>query len=306
MEALARRRVAPLLLLFLALASCSDQKPTYPATVTPVYAATAGSGLFIWDGLGWRQKTMASTGPGGLASDNLRSVVVGGSGSKAIVYLGTADAGIARFDGYAWSTWGSADLGSNDVRSLFLGNGLSAATSAGVATYDANEAGTWTSDARVAGATTIFKYGRFTFVGTAADGLYVFTNIGLAKHFTTADGLASNAVKAVLGYSLDEIYVGTDQGLGEYDPVTVKFSTIAGTAGSSVNGLCVDSQGVLYAAADAGIFYHVRYDSASSGLTGRARSTRGLTSGGSTSWTHRARAGIIKACPGHLPSFRSR
>lgn len=259
-------------ILCLAFAGCSDQKPSYPATITPVYAATAGQGLYLIYGDTVQDHfTVSSTGPGGLASDKLRSIAVGGSGSSAYVYVGS-DAGISRFNGVAWMNWGASKLGSADARAIFLGNGLSVATASGLAAYNADGAGTWTLDPRLAasGPTSIFKYGRFTFVGTSSDGLYVYSGTGEARHFTkAADGLASDSVKAVIGYSLEEIYVGTTEGLSELDPKapsasTSKFSTIAGTAGSSVNGLCVDSHGILYAAADSGIYYHVTYDSASS------------------------------------------
>ena len=84
------------LLFAFSLTGCPTQA-SYGSTVTPIYAAT-NSGLFVFNGSTWKNYTHANTG-GGLASDNVSSVVVSGSGSGAMVFAATADSGISMFDG---------------------------------------------------------------------------------------------------------------------------------------------------------------------------------------------------------------
>jgi ligand-binding sensor domain-containing protein len=230
-------------LLCLSLASC-PKEASYPSTITPIYAAT-DSGLLVYNGSGWTNYTASNV----LASNNLSSVAVSGSGSEAEVFAGS-DAGISYFDGSTCETWTTSNgLGGNTVNGLFLGTGLCAATEGGISMYEPSS-DTWTNDTSCPAANCVYKYGRFTFVGTDS-GLYVYNGTSLLKHYTTGEGLASDTVNAVIGYSASNIYAGTSSGLSAYDSSTGKFKT---KLGSAINGLAVDSNNYLYAATDDGLY----------------------------------------------------
>jgi ligand-binding sensor domain-containing protein len=258
----------------ISLGSCSAAK-AYPSAITPIYAATKGAGLFVWDGSTWRNYTVTSTGGTsvGLASDTISSIALLGSGSEAAIFLGT-DKGVASYDGRAWATWTAAGsgLGSDVVNGLFIGTGLVAATADGLSMYD-RYTDTWTNDpvdqASPPIVLSIDKNERFTFVGTSA-GLYVYNGTALLRHYRVADGLASDSVQSLQGLSSEEIYAGTTQGLSILNAATGAFQTPAQTSGHAINCLYLDSSGMLWIAADNGLFaYAPGYGMAGQALSGQ-------------------------------------
>jgi hypothetical protein len=243
----------------LALSGCPTQ-PSYPATITPVYAATSGGGLFVYTGSAtWTNYTAAA---GGLASNNLTGVVVSGSGSGAQVFVGTSGSGVSGFDGSTWVTWKAANgLGGNTINRLVLGSTLYAATSGGVSTYNLDgSASAWTNDAG-SGANTypsvndVFSYGNYTYIA-AGTGLFVVNGTGLEKNFTpvAVTGAGSTAVQAVfVDFALD-IIAGTDRGLAELYAGSTSFGANLLPSGTSVRQICADASGNLYAATTAGLY----------------------------------------------------
>ena len=154
-----------------ALAGCPTQS-TYSATITPIYAATSGGGLFVYNGAGWTNYTKVGTG-NGLASSTLTSVVVtgSGSGSRALVLAG-GNAGVSQFNGTSWSQL-ALGLGSATVNRLFVESNVYAATGGGLSILNGDGA-TWTNDAAVGSANDVFTDGSSTLV-TSSGGLYIYS-----------------------------------------------------------------------------------------------------------------------------------
>jgi hypothetical protein len=239
-------------LLCLALAGCPI-RASYGSTITPIYAATAGSGLYVYNGSSWTRYTTAN----GLASDTVTSVVVSGSGSGAIVFVGTNN-GVSAFNGSTWQTWSAANgLGAGGVNGLFLGANLYAATAGGVSvdSYSSDYISpTWTNDATAGASSGVYVYGSYTYV--AAGSLDIYNGTG-SKTTIAATNIvpASAKVTAVLVDSNQNIFAGTDKGLNYLASGSAAFTlSNAVTNTGSVNGLFLDNNDNLYVAGAAGLY----------------------------------------------------
>ena len=233
------------------LAGCPTQA-SYPSTITPIYAAT-NLGLEVYDGTSWKNYTTAN----GLASNNVTSVVVSGSGSGAVVFVGTAANGISYSTGSTWSTWTIANgLGSNVINNLFLTSNLYAATSSGLSIYNYDSsAPLWTTS--ILGASSINgvnQYGGYTYI--AADKLYIYN--GTEPRTSYAANLivaSSSIVTAVIVDSNMDIIAATDKGVAFLGYGASSFVTLSlPPSATQVNGMFLDNNGYLYAATATGLY----------------------------------------------------
>ena len=234
----------------LALSGCPVQ-PSYPSTITPVYAATQAGGLFVYNGTSWTNYTNANTGSG-LASSALSSVVVFGSGSGAVVLAG-GNANVSQFNGTAWTQLTSG-LGSAAVHRLVSGSNVYAATSGGLSILN-SDGTTWTNNAAVGSANDVSTFGAYTYV--AADtGLFVYNGTSLVggapiPRVTVLPGCTK--VTAVFVDSLGDVIAGTDTGLAvQFGGAGLFISQLPGTP--FVNQVTLDARGYLYAATSTGLY----------------------------------------------------
>ena len=189
----------------LALSGCPTQ-PIYPSTITPVYAATSSGSLYVYNGSSWTPYPSTDTG-----STSLSSVVVSGSGSGALVFVG-GTSGVSQFDGTTWTPLNSG-LGTAPVNNLFLGSDLYAATAGGVSVLNV-DLQSWTNDGTVPSVNGVFSLGPYTFV--AADKLYVYngtSQISGSPYLATSIISASTKVQSIFVDSYLDIVAGTDKGL---------------------------------------------------------------------------------------------
>jgi hypothetical protein len=243
--------------LSLALAGCPMQ-PTFAPTITPIYAAT-DAGLEVYDGTKWTNYTTAN----GLASSNITSVVVSGSGSGATVFAGTAANGISISNGSTWSTWTiSSGLGSDTINGLFLGSSLYAATPGGLSVY--NFDGTWTTG--VIPANDVFVLGSFTYA--AGTQLSIYNGTALETSFS-ANAIVPTGTKvnAVIVDPYGDIFAATDKGLNVLPGGSSSFLPTPLLSGMAVNRIFLDNNGDLYAASANGL-YKIATAGATSILTG--------------------------------------
>jgi len=274
----------------LALAGCPMQ-PSYPSTITPIYVATSTGGLFVFNGTGWTNYTVANTSSG-LKSSALSSVVVSGSGSGAVVLAG-GNQGVSQFDGLAWTQLATG-LGSTTVNGLFLGSNLEAATSGGFSILNGDGV-TWTNNNVPLSVNSVFATGTYTLVAANA-GLYIYYGTTAGTPITPPTiVLGSSTVTAVFVDSLGELVAGTDKGLA--------ILTISGWSSqlppnTLVHQISLDSNGNLYAATANGLYIIgtttvrafstaalcVCVDGAGTIYAGTATGLQVSTNGGST-WT---------------------
>jgi hypothetical protein len=231
-----------------ALSGCPTQ-PSYPSTITPIYAAANSGGLWVYNGASWTNYTLASTS---------NTVVVSGSGAGARAYVGgNGPTGVSQFDGTAWTPL-AANLGSPPVNRLFLGSNLYAATSGGLSILNGD--GTWTNNGSVTPVLDVCSLGTYTFVAgggtTGAAGLYVYNGAGLVGGTSIAPVTivpTSTKVTAVFVDSIGDLIAGTDKGLAVQFAGTGPFvSLLPGTP--TVNQICLDTSGNLYAATSVGLY----------------------------------------------------
>jgi signal transduction histidine kinase/ligand-binding sensor domain-containing protein len=85
-------------------------------------------------------------------------------------------------------------------------------------------------------------------VGTFADGLYCVGN-GRLEHFTSQNGLSSDAVNALMEDREGNIWVGTHQGLDRFrEPTVARWSTLQGLAGNMISAVCATRTGDVWMA----------------------------------------------------------
>jgi len=237
--------------LFLAFAfSGCPMQANYPSTITPIYAGT-DAGLWVFNGSKWNQYTTTN----GLGSNSVLSVVVSGSGRWAEIYAGTS-AGVSYFNGSSWSSI-STGLGAGSVYELFLGRNLYAATAAGLSVLNLDGT-SWTLAPLPASSTCIYPYNTYLYVATA-DGLFIYNENTLinanSPTFTPTQILGSSThVTAILIDSNQDIIAGTDKGLAIQYSGSTTFTTLGLPTTAAVNGIYMDSNGNLYAAASTGLY----------------------------------------------------
>ena len=226
----------------LALAGCPAQ-PSYPSTITPIYAATRAGYLWVYDGTGW-----TGNSAGGITGT---SIVVDGSGSTAQLFAATV-AGVSEYQGGSWKAL--SNPAAAPVKSLTIGTNLFAGGGGGVSVLNA-DGSTWSNDVSVANVNSVVSLGSFTYAA-ARSGLYVYNGTSVAATYTPSQVLGtSTTVTSVFVDSSGDIIAGTDTGLAVlYDSPTGSgnFASLGLPAGTSINQVTVDAVGNLYAAAGSG------------------------------------------------------
>ncbi len=160
----------------LALSGCPMQ-PSYSSTITPVYAAT-GTGLSVFNGTGWTSYPFA----------NASAVVVSGSGAGAVAYVGNNTGGVSQFIGT--SRIATTGLAGSDIKRLFSGSSIFAATNAGVSILNSDGL-TWTNYITAASVNDVFSSGTYTLVASGT-GLYEYNNgIPVGSTISPADDSAA-------------------------------------------------------------------------------------------------------------------
>jgi ligand-binding sensor domain-containing protein len=242
----------------LLLSGCPTQ-PSYSATITPIYVATSGNGLYVYSGAAsWTNYTVASTSFG-LSSDNLTSVVVSGSGAGAEIFVGDA-AGVSGFNGTSWTSWTASNgLGSGTVNRLLIASSIYAATSGGLSVYNVDgSTPAWTNDTGGGSYTSVkdvFTYGTYSYIAAAAAGLFVLNGSSLeTSYLPNAVLSSSSSVQAVFVDSALDIIVGTNQGLAVLYAGSSTFSANYLPSGTSVKQICIDNSGNFYAATAQGLY----------------------------------------------------
>jgi hypothetical protein len=226
-----------------ALSGCPVQ-PSYPSTITPVYATTSAGALWVSNGSTWTSYT---------AGGSPRSVVVAGSGSGASVFVAGTVAGVSRFNGTAWTPIGTG-LGSTTVNRLFIGPNLYAATAGGLSIL--NDSGSsWTNDAAVGSANDVSTFGTNTFVASTT-GFYIYNGTSQVAGSPVAPATivsGSGSVTAVFVDSVGDLVVGTNRGLAvQFAGSSSWIGLLPGTP--SVNQVTLDGSGYLYASTSAGLY----------------------------------------------------
>jgi hypothetical protein len=234
----------------LVLAGCPVQ-PTYPSTITPIYAVTNGNGLYVYNGTSWTNYPTT----GGVTA--LTGVQVFGSGAGATVLVsGTGGAvGVAEFNGSGWTALNSG-LGSTTVNRLSSSGNVYAATSLGLSILDSGGS-TWTNSGSVKPVNDAFSVGTFTLVaggtigGTA--GLYIYSGTGQSGSAITPTTIASSAtsVTSVFVDVFGDLIAGTDTGFGIQYAGSLTWLQIAS---ASVNSVYADLSGNIYAATGNGLY----------------------------------------------------
>ena len=146
----------------LCLAGCPMQS-TYPATITPVYVTTFGSGLWVYNGAAWTNYPFASAS----------AVVVTGSGAGAVAYVGASSGGaVSRFIGASQTP--TTSLAGANVYRLFSGSSIYAATNVGVSILNSDGL-SWTNNTTAAPVNDVFSVGTYTLVASGTS-LYEYNN----------------------------------------------------------------------------------------------------------------------------------
>ncbi len=235
--------VGALVALSLLLAACPLQ-PTYPATITPIYVATATTGLYVYNGTSW-----SSTIGGGSA---LTSVVVSGSGSGAEVFVG-GGAGLW----YSYKGVWYQGFSSPAVNGITLGSTIYAATATGISTLDAGGT-SWTATSVGSAVRQVFVWGSFVYAAADTTGLMTYNNTGGAT--TIAPGSVVTGSSAVTSVALDsygDLFVGTDKGLGISAGTAYSFPANQLPGAYHVYGIVLDTWGNLYVATDNGLYINL-------------------------------------------------
>lgn len=180
-----------------------------------LWAASDG-GLLVWD-----ERTgdvVKFTSEHGLAENRTTSVTIGLDGA---IWVGTASAGVSRYDGTIWQTFTSADgLPGDSVRDLAVGadGTLWAATADGIGRYDGRR---W------------FSYNRSR------------TLLQLPSNNVTSLALAPDGVT---------IFAGTSEGVVQFNGRSWNsLAQIGSEAINTVQDVAVTSDGRLWAATQAGL-----------------------------------------------------
>jgi len=228
----------------LAFSGCPMQ-PSYPSTITPIYAATSTGGLWVYNGSSWTNHPLAGTS---------NSVVVSGSGAGALVYVG-GSAGVSLFNGTAWTP--TTGLNSTAVSRLFSGSSIYAATALGVSILNSDGL-SWTNNSTAAPVNDVFSVGTYTLVaaGTVgASSLYEYNNGSLAGSAISSNTimLGSTLVTAVFVDFLGDIFVGTNKGFSVQNAGTSPWVPVLSVT-ATVNQLTMDQNGNLYAATSNGLY----------------------------------------------------
>ena len=223
----------------LALSGCPMQ-PSYPSTITPIYAATS-TGLSVFNGTGWTSYPFAGAS----------AVVVSGSGAGAVAYVGDNTGGVSQFIGT--SRIATTGLAGSSIKRLFGGSSIFAATNAGVSILNSDGL-SWTNYITAASVNDVFSSGTYTLVASGA-GLSEYNN-GVAVGSTISPPTIvplSATVTAVYVDSLGDIFAGTNKGFSVQNAGTSPWVPVLSVA-ATVNQITMDQNGNLYAATSNGLY----------------------------------------------------
>lgn len=226
----------------LAFSGCPTQS-SYPATITPIYAATS-TGLSVYNGSSWTNHALAGA----------NAVVVSGSGAGAVAYVGNSAGGVSQFNGTTVTpTTGLG--GATIINRLFSGSATYAATDKGVAILNGDGV-SWTNNGTVSPVSDIFSIRTYTFLAAGNAGLFVCKNgIPTGPAVTPATiVLGSTSVTAVFLDSFGNLFAGTDIGLAVQIAGTSSFSANLLPGSVQVNQITMDLSGYLYAATSGGLY----------------------------------------------------
>ncbi|RIK32151.1 MAG: hypothetical protein DCC55_36470, partial [Chloroflexi bacterium] len=184
-----------------------------------LYIATAGSGLFTYDGADTFTRQTAADG---LPSDDLRALLIDQDGR---LWVGTS-AGLALRGANYWLVLTTADSGlaSDDITSLTLdgaGNIWIGTAASGISVFDptANGADAWSTQA-------------------------------------TATGLPADAIRALTNEPSGAIWAATANGLARWNPVDGQwavYTTANGLPGNDILSIAVDPAGIVWAGTEKGL-----------------------------------------------------
>ncbi len=215
-----------------------------------IWAASDG-GLLVWQESDLSQVVKFSS-EHGLAENQITSVAVGIDGA---IWLGTASAGVSRYDGTSWQTFtGAAGLPSSTVRDLVVSaDGMVwAATDGGIGRYDGRR---WFSYTR--GRTLLqLPSNNVSSLTLAADGLTIYagTTEGVVQfNGRSWDSLAQvgsqavNTIQAVAVTPDGRLWAATQAGLTLYDGSGWQlFTTADGLASEDIRRVSANVDGSVW------------------------------------------------------------
>ncbi|MCB8925984.1 MAG: hypothetical protein H6652_10210 [Ardenticatenaceae bacterium] len=214
-----------------------------------VWAATDG-GLVVWDERSG--EAVKFTSEHGLPENRTTSLAVGIDGA---IWVGTASAGVSRYDGTAWQTFTTEDgLPSNAVRDLAVGadGTIWVATADGIGRYDGRR---WFSYTR---SRTLLQLPNndVTSLALAADGLilYAGTSSGAVqfngRSWSSLAQIGSEAINTVQDVTVTpdgRLWAATKAGLSVYDGSGWQIFTSAdGLASEDVRTLAANTDGSVW------------------------------------------------------------
>jgi hypothetical protein len=221
-------------------------------------------GDYIWEGTTGGVVKRSMTNPltdvvyyhkanSGLASNNVTSIAIDGSGNK---WFGTLGEGVSRFDGANWTTYNTSNSGlaSNDVLSIAIdgsGNkwfgtyygGVSRFDGANWTTYNTSNSGLASNNV---GFIAIDGSGNKWFgFGTLGEGVSRFDGIGWTTYNTSNSGLADNWVLSIGIDGSGNKWFGTGKGVSRFDGVnwTTYNTSNSGLANNYVWSIAIDGSG---------------------------------------------------------------
>ncbi|MBK8901041.1 MAG: hypothetical protein IPM53_07655 [Anaerolineaceae bacterium] len=213
--------------------------------------AASNGGLLVWDE---RTGEVAKfTSEHGLAENRTTSVAIGLDGS---IWVGTASAGVGRYDGAAWQTFTSADgLPGNSVRDLAISadGTVWAATADGIGRYDGRR---WFSYNR---RRTLLPLpgSNVTSLALAPDGVTIFagTSEGVlrfnGRSWNSLAQVGSEAINTVQDVAVTpdgRLWAATQAGLTVYDGSGWQIFTSAdGLASDDIRRVAANTDGSVWA-----------------------------------------------------------
>ncbi|MDR3574201.1 MAG: two-component regulator propeller domain-containing protein [Anaerolineaceae bacterium] len=221
-----------------------------------VWFSTTCCGVSRFDGKNWSYFTSEN----GLASNDVRSSAVGEDGS---LWFGTDNAGVSRFDGKSWKTYSTQDglwgtyIG--HIAVLLDGSLLFSSSTGSTARLDRFDQKNWsdfktpwestggyTEDISVASDGTLW-------FATELNGVYRYKE-NTWSHYALQDGLASNSCYAITAASDSILWLGTDQGLSQFDGGKWKtFTTLQGLSSNWISSLVQTPDGSIWIGSAGGI-----------------------------------------------------
>ena len=193
-----------------------------------------------------------------MPSDTIQTIMVDTDDN---LWLGTWGKGLARYNGNNWNNIDQAGgLSGNNVYDLSQdpeGNIWVATSSGGITKISKSSIDIYTSADGLVG--TLW----YSIAADKDTNIWIGSNAGLNQYngtafsnFTTADGLPSNHVTAILPRENGDLWIGTVTGSGaaKYNGVMWEvFGTSEGLVNNNVKDIIEDSQGNLWFATDGGV-----------------------------------------------------